>query len=118
VNGLGEKNVVKLFEFVSKPERKTLQDIYHICENPPKKSVLYERILNVRKQVEIFYKIMNIMEPNISEETIVELMDKYHTKAPTLKKYDFIKLYNHDKMGNAISNLDLWVNLFSTLNNY
>ena len=118
VNGLGEKNVVKLFEFVSKPERKTLQDIYHICENPPKKSVLYERILNVRKQVEIFYKIMNIMEPNISEETVVQIMDKYHTKAPTLKKYDFIKLYNHDKMGNAISNLDLWVNLFSTLNNY
>jgi DNA polymerase-1 len=118
VNGLGEKNVVKLFEFIAKPERKTLQDIYHICENPPKKSILYERILNVNKQVEIFYKIMNIMEPNISEDTIEEIVKSYHTKAPLLKKYDFMKIYNHDKMGDAIPNLDLWVNLFSTLNNY
>lgn len=118
VSGLGEKNVVKLFEFMAKPERKTLQDIYNICENPPKKSVLYGRILNVNKQVEIFYKIMNIMEPNISEETIIEIMRSYHKKAPPLKKYDFMKLYNHDKMGDAISHLDLWVNLFSTLNNY
>jgi 5'-3' exonuclease len=118
VNGMGEKNIVKLFEFVSKPERKTLNDIYQVCENPPKKSVLYERILNVRKQVEIFYKIMNIMEPNISDETAREIMEKYKSKTPSLKKYDFIKLYHYDKMGDAISNLDLWVNLFSTLNNY
>lgn len=118
VSGLGEKNVVKLFEFMAKPERKTLQDIYNICENPPKKSVLYDRILNVNKQVEIFYKIMNIMEPNISEDIVIDIMGSYHKKAPPLKKYDFMKLYNHDKMGDAISHLDLWVNLFSTLNNY
>jgi 5'-3' exonuclease len=118
VNGLGEKNVVKLFEFVSKPERKTLQDVYQVCQNPPKKSALYERILSVSKQVEIFYKIMNIMEPNISEDTVVEIIEKYHIKAPALKKYDFMKLYNHDKMGDAIPHLDLWINLYSTLNNY
>jgi hypothetical protein len=96
VNGMGEKNVVKLFEFVSKPERKTLNDIYQVCENPPKKSVLYERILNVRKQVEIFYKIMNIMEPNISEETAREIVEKYKSKTPPLKKYDFYYAWASD----------------------
>jgi 5'-3' exonuclease len=118
VSGLGEKNVVKLFEFLSKPERKSLNDVYDICRNPPKKSVLYERVLNIQKQVEIFYKIMNIHEPNISDELGVEIVRSYHTKVPPLRKFDFMKLYYQDKMGDAIPNLDLWTNLFSSLNNY
>jgi len=118
VNGVGDKTAVKLFEFLSKPERKTLEDIYEVCSNPPKKSVLYQRILNVQKQVEIFYKIMNIKEPNISEELSLDILNSYHTKPPILKKFDFMKLYHQDKMGDSIPNLDMWTNIFSTLNNY
>lgn len=118
VNGMGDKTAIKLFEFLSKPERKNLEDIYEVCSNPPKKSVIYQRILNVQKQVEIFYKIMNIREPNISEDVSLEILNSYHTKPPILKKFDFMKLYHQDKMGDSIPNLDMWTNLFSTLNNY
>lgn len=118
VHGAGEKNVIKLFEFVSKAERKTLEDVYEVCKNPPKNSVVYERIINVQKQLEIFYKLMDLKDPNISDDLKNEILNEYHKKTPLLKKFDFIKLYHHDRMGGAIPNLETWTNLFSPLNNY
>lgn len=118
VHGAGEKNVIKLFEFVSKSERKTLEDVYEVCKNPPKNSVVYERIINVQKQLEIFYKLMDLKDPNISDDLKNEILNEYHKRTPILRKFDFIKLYHHDRMGGAIPNLETWTNLFSPLNNY
>lgn len=118
VHGAGEKNVIKLFEFVSKAEPKTLQDVYEVCFNPPKNSVVYQRVINVQKQLEIFYKLMDLKDPNISDELKEEILEEYHKKTPLLRKFDFIKLYHHDRMGGAIPNLESWTTLFSSLNNY
>ena len=118
VHGAGEKNVIKLFEFVSKPEPKTLEDVYEVCKNPPKNSVVYDRVINVQKQLEIFYKLMDLKDPNISDELKQQILEEYHNKTPLLRKFDFIKLYHHDRMGGAIPNLETWTNLFSSLNNY
>jgi DNA polymerase-1 len=118
VHGAGEKNVIKLFEFVSKPEIKTLEDVYEVCKNPPKNSVVYERVINFKKQLEIFYKLMDLKNPNIHDDLKDEILNEYHSKTPLLRKFDFIKLYHHDRMGSAISNLETWTNLFSPLNNY
>jgi DNA polymerase-1 len=118
VHGAGEKNVIKLFEFVSKAEPKTLQDVYEVCSNPPKNSVVYQRVINVQKQLEIFYKLMDLKDPNISDELKEEILEEYHKKTPLLRKFDFIKLYHHDRMGGAIPNLESWTTLFSSLNNY
>jgi 5'-3' exonuclease len=118
VHGAGEKNVIKLFEFVSKPEPKTLQDVYEVCSNPPKNSVVYQRVINVQKQLEIFYKLMDLKDPNISDELKEQILEEYHKKTPLLRKFDFIKLYHHDRMGGAIPNLETWTTLFSSLNNY
>ena len=92
VHGAGEKNVIKLFEFVSKPEPKTLQDVYEVCSNPPKNSVVYQRVINVQKQLEIFYKLMDLKDPNISDELKEQILEEYHKKTPLLRKFDFIKL--------------------------
>jgi 5'-3' exonuclease len=118
VHGAGEKNVIKLFEFMSKEETKTLEDVYQICESPPKNSVVYQRVLNVKKQLEVFYKIMDIKNPNISDILKEEITNQYHNKTPLLRKFDFIKLYHHDRMGGAIPNVESWVSIFSSLNNY
>jgi 5'-3' exonuclease len=118
VSGFGKLNTPKLFEFMKHEETKDLNTIYEICENPPKKSVLYERILNTKRDVEIFYKIMNLKNPNISEEDELDIQEYFKKSHPELKKMDFIKLYHHDKMGDAISYLETWINTFSTLNSY
>lgn len=118
VNGFGEVNTPKLFEFMQNKEPKDLNTLYEICENPPKKSVLYDRILNTKRNVEIFYKIMNLKNPNISEEDVLELEDSFKQKNSGLRKMDFMRLYQYDKMGDAIPYLDTWLNIFNILNSY
>lgn len=118
VNGLGEKNVPLLFEEFKSPDRKTLDDLYEICENPPKKSVLYQRILEMKHMVEIFYKIMNLSEPNISEDDSNEINRQFYTKPPTLRKYDFFSLIRHDRISDPTLLSDSWINSFSILNNF
>lgn len=118
VNGLGDKNTPKLFEFLKEDKRRELKDIYEYCENTDKKSKLYQKVLNISKSVELYYKIMNLREPNISEDSLQSIKEQYYSKTPMLKKYDFLKLYSHDMMGDSISNLEVWLNLFSVLNSY
>lgn len=118
VHGVGEGKVAKLFECLQDPERKHLADIYEICTEPPKKSVLYQRILNQMNLVEIFYKLVNLKEPNISNVDR-EMIDRlYGRKVPPLKKYDFIKMYHKDRLGDTIPYVDNWINLFAVLNNF
>lgn len=118
VNGFGEKNTLKLFDFMADAEARSLEQLYEACENPKQKSVLYSRVLNTKKMVEIFYKIMNLKEPNISNSDLEEIGTQLYQKPKALRRFDFIKLYQHDRMGDVIPNIDTWLNLFSTLDSY
>lgn len=118
VIGFGKVNTPKLFEFMQHEEPKDLNTLYEVCENPTKKSVLYNRILNTKRNVEIFYKIMNLKNPNISEGYVLEIQDYFKQRPTGLKKMDFMRLYQYDKMGDAITYLDTWLNTFNILNSY
>lgn len=118
VNGVGEKNAPKLFEFLSDPEEKSIEYLFESCQNPTKNSILYQRVLNTKKDVETFYRIVNLKNLNITEYDLETIKNTYDENAPVFRKYDFMKTYNHDKMGDAIPNLDTWLNLFSPLSNY
>lgn len=118
VSGFGKVNTPKLFEFMQHEETKDLKALYEICENPTKKSVLYNRILNTKRNVEIFYKIMNLKNPNISEEDVLEIRECFNQRTTGLKKVDFMRLYQYDKMGDAIPYLDTWLNTFNILSSY
>ncbi len=118
VDGFGKVNTPKLFEFMQHEEPKDLNALYEVCENPTKKSVLYNRILNTKRNVEIFYKIMNLKNPNISEQDVAEIEENFKQRPSGLNKMDFMRLYQYDKMGDAITYLDTWLNLFNILNSH
>lgn len=118
VNGMGEKNAPKLFEFLSDPEEKSIEYLFESCQNPAKNSILYQRVLSTRKDIETFYRIVNLKNLNITEHDLEIIKTTYNQDTPIFRKYDFMKTYNHDKMGDAIPNLDTWLNLFSQLSNY
>jgi len=118
VEGIGEKNVTVLFEILKENSEKKLQDLYDICENPPKKSVLYERILNSSNRVEIFYKIMNLKEPTICDSDIDDIRRQFFRPTGSLRKLDFIKMYHKDKLDGSMQNIETWLDIFSTLNSY
>lgn len=117
IHGIGESKIGKLFEDLAQPERKHLADIYEVCSDPPKNSVMYQRILEQMKMVEVFYKLVNLREPNISNMDREDINRQYGREIKPLQKYDFVKLYYNDRMGNTIPGVDNWVNLFSVLNN-
>ncbi len=115
VDGFGEKNTPKLIEFLSEETKHTLKDLYNLCENPTKKSVLYDRVLEIKPMVEIFYKIMNLQEPNLSEDNIKEILEYVYIDTPLLKRNEFIRLCNQDVLGESFRNIDSFMESFNTL---
>lgn len=118
VHGVGKSNVYKLFSFLTTSEERSLQDLMEVCSNPPKKSKIYERVLNVSKDIQTFYNVMDLKNPNISEENKTIIKDQYANGICDFKKYEFLKLYKYDKFGDAIPNVENWINLYTSLNNY
>lgn len=118
VTGFGEKNTVKMFTILQEDSRKTLDDLFEVCKNPPKKSILYDRVLEVEGLVNVFYKIMNLREPNISDEDKEDIHSQYYKKPGVLQRHNFVSLLRYDRINDATLNSDNWIKLFSILNNF
>lgn len=118
VMGLGEKNIPKLFEFMNKPDKKTLTDLYEVCKNPPKNSVLYKRILEVDNQVEVFYKIMDLKEPNISDIDRDDIDRRFYHKPHPLRKYEFVRMHLADRLSDVFTNVESWLGEFTLLDSF
>lgn len=116
VHGVGEKKIVSLFPDMLISGTVTLNDIYAVCEEPPSNSVLYDRILNSKHILDINYKIMDLSNPLLSQAQEEHLLHELVTHPKDLRKYDFLKLWHLDKMNDAITRIDEWINLFSVLN--
>jgi len=108
VKGLGEKGLLKKF-----PELKeniiSFDDLLKICENKFKDHVVYARVLLAVSDLEKSYKVMDLSNPMLDEndkkylDRIVDADDLNY-----LPK-EFISLYNEDKLGGMIRNLDYWL---------
>jgi len=118
ITGIGEKKVLSLFPNLASKETQGVQYLYETCENPPKNSVLYDRVLQGKHIVDLNYKIMDLINMNISEEQMEEIDQEILVKPKPLSKYDFIKIFHSDGMGSAILNIDSLLNTFGTLNSY
>jgi DNA polymerase-1 len=118
IYGLGEKKLVKLFPIMSSKSELSFDDIYEICEEPPKKSVLYNRVLEGKRTLFINEQIMNLSKPNISEKQLEFIDSVVEVNPPRLRKQDFLSLYRQDGMEGTIMGIDSWLETFSVLNRY
>lgn len=116
VMGIGKQNVYKLFEGLSQPKRMELSDIFKVCQEKPKNSVLYDRVLEMDKMVEIFHQLVDLRNPNIDDADKEDIRRMFYTKPDKLKKYEFVKMYEADKMGDTIPYVNSWLDCFSPLN--
>lgn len=118
IHGIGEKKLPKLFPQMASPEVVTFESIYDTCEDPPIKSVMYNRVLQGKRILFINEQIMNLSRPNIADYQI-DLIDQCISSVPThLRKYDFKMLFHSDALEGTINNLDTWLDAFSSLNRY
>ena len=108
IKGLGEKGLFKRFPELSTQEL-TLNDIFDISARKHKEHVVYSRIVLDRKRLENSYKIMDLSIPMIDDREKQFLDDLIGEDLPELNSELFIQLYNEDKLGGMIRNLDTWL---------
>ena len=117
VKGLGPKKLYKLFPELSERDL-TLDDIYNICESKFKENVIYARIIQNIDALERNYKIMDLSNPMLDENDKNYLCNIVESKELNYLPEQFIAMYNEDKLGGMIRNLEFWIkDVFSELNN-
>ena len=117
VKGLGPKKLYKLFPELSERDL-TLDDIYNICESKFKENVIYARIIQNIDALERNYKIMDLSNPMLDENDKNYLYNIVESKELNFLPEQFIAMYNEDKLGGMIRNLEFWIkDVFSELNN-
>ena len=108
VKGLGEKGLLKKFPELSEKEM-NWGDILTICENKFKDHVVYARILQGVSDLEKNYKLMDLSNPMLNQNEKDYLDKVVESKELHYIPEQFTALYNEDKLGGMIRNLDFWL---------
>jgi DNA polymerase I len=108
VKGLGEKGLLKKF-----PELKekilTFDDILDICEAKFKDHLVYARVIQGVSDLEKNYKVMDLSNPMIGKEDKEYLNKLVISRELNYLPKQFIELYEQDKLGGMIRNLEYWL---------
>ncbi len=108
VKGLGEKGLLKKFPELTE-RNLTLDDIYNICENKFKDHVVYARIVQGIEELEKNYKIMDLSNPMLDENDKKYLNKVANSKELNYIPDQFVSMYNQDKLGGIIRNVEFWI---------
>ena len=108
VKGLGPKKLYKLFPELSEKDL-TLNDIYDICEAKFKENVIYARVIQTIDSLEKNYKIMDLSNPMLDENDKNYLDQVVKSENPDYLPDQFLSMYNTDKLGNIIRNVEYWI---------
>ena len=108
VKGLGAKGIFKKFPELQN-DKLTLDDIFDISTRKFKEHVVYSRIVQDQDRLENTYKIMDLSIPMIDEREIEFLDYLIKDDLPELNSKPFITLYEEDKLGGMIRNLEYWL---------
>jgi len=108
IKGLGEKGLLKKF-----PELKdrimNFDELLEICESKFKDHVIYSRVLLAVSDLEKSYKVMDLSKPLLDENDKKYLDKIVETNNLSYLPEEFISLYNEDKLGGMIRNLEYWL---------
>jgi uncharacterized protein YbbC (DUF1343 family) len=87
----------------------SFDDILDICEKKYKDHVVYARIIQSVEDLEKNYTVMDLSNPMIGENDKKWLDEVVKSKELNYIPEQFIALYNEDKLGGMIRNLDYWL---------
>jgi 5'-3' exonuclease len=108
VKGLGDKGIFKKFPEL-KTQPLTLDDIFEISARKFKDHVVYSRILQDQRRLETNYKIMDLSKPMVDERDIAYINNLVESDLPELNSKNFTIMYEEDKLGGMIKNVDYWL---------
>ena len=108
IKGLGAKGIFKKFPEL-KTQSLTLDDIFEISTRKFKDHVVYSRIIQDQARIETSYKVMDLSVPMIDDKGKDHINKLISEDIPELRSDLFIQLYNEDKLGGMIRNLENWI---------
>lgn len=108
IKGLGAKGIFKKFPEL-KTQSLTLDDIFEISARKFKDHVVYSRIIQDQSRIETSYKVMDLSVPMIDDRGKAHIDELISEDIPELRSDLFIQLYNEDKLGGMIRNLENWI---------
>ena len=119
VKGLGPKKLFKLFPELEGTDKVTLENILEKSKNSLDEHGLYGDICNFKQQLLVNEQLMDLSNPDMPENSITEIDEVLNNEPEKLDKLYFLKLYNEDKLGNSIPNVEFWLTeIFSYLQAY
>jgi DNA polymerase-1 len=108
IKGLGEKGILKRFPELQ-TQILTLDDIFDISAVKFKENIIYSRIINEQKRLETSFKIMNLSKPMVDNNDIAYISEVVKSNFPELNSSLFKMLYDEDKLGGIIRNVDIYL---------
>ena len=84
-------------------------ELLEICESKFKDHVIYSRVLLAVSDLEKSYKVMDLSKPLLDENDKKYLDKIVETNNLSYLPEEFISLYNEDKLGGMIRNLEYWL---------
>jgi DNA polymerase-1 len=113
IKGLGPKKIPKLFpEIKTKPL--SIDDIIEYSSQQleklgSSKGKMYQSIISHQENLELGYKIMNLIDTNISGNSKMEILKQLDSNIYSLSKNSFLKLYAEDFLGENLGNPEQWL---------
>lgn len=106
IKGLGKKTIFKYFPELSSKEKISLQDIKHKCEENIQKE-FYKNILNEFKNIEKYFKAVNLDEAYINTYFLEALERIINDSGKKIFRFDYFKIYlKVDNILNNFNNVD------------
>ena len=117
IKGIGPKTITKLYPELSSYNKMTLTEVLQKAKDGDGKAFM--SIRNFEHQLKINEKLMDLTNPNIPEDSIVEIQEMLESPNKTYRSKEFMEIYHEDDLGNSIANLQSWLhNHFHQLSKY
>jgi DNA polymerase I len=106
IKGLGPKKIRKVIPEITGKEL-NLDYLVHYASTQD--TLMHQRIVEHKVDLETNEKMMSLKDPLISGQIKMQIIDLTSRPTDLLHRNDFIRLYNEDYMGNNLKNPDIWL---------
>ena len=116
IEGLGTVKLRKFFPEVFEKDFVSLEDIIEKSNKQINEHAIFTRISSCENQLNINKKLMNLIDYTLPEPDIEFIKETLGNNTLQYNKMKFVTMWNNDKIGNDISNLESYLdNTFKSL---
>lgn len=112
IRGFGPDKMLKLIPGMQDKKGMTLEECLKRVDPTDKWG---EKLLAFKNQLEINYKLIDLVNPTIPESELEEIHKTIDNPTPNFDKNTFMQMYGKDMLGDSIPNLEKWLDKWSYL---